>query len=443
MGLAWCAVLWFAQLIEEAQRLAWQKHFAAAEKLYRQVLRSDPASRDAKFGLAQVLLWEGQYAEARRLFKSLKGADAAEGAATAAYWQGDFRTASREFAAIDRPFSRQSLAQIRSASAGDVRATVEGLDDNQPYRAWRSSVTVSSFSDPLTRWDVSAGAYGLHNIDRGITHTEPFVTATNVLGLPWQRLTITTSAGAIRYPDGKTDPIGGLTLSRKLSSNSSLTISGDHRELLTNATAIDTHASVTRFAAGWSRYIARGWLAGVEAGHNSYFDHNSGNYAQGYALWPIVKRGRTTFWAGGSAAVRNTGETRFELDAVSSVRTSNFFSYSYRGSYRGYWTPRDFSEARAIVSIAQTFPKDAELKAQIEGGVGRDEARAFGPASGTSPLPHNIFVIDFHRTFHPYRLSAGLSMPVATAYRIQVDIERSVTVFYAANAFRASLVRHR
>ena len=104
MGLAWCAVLWFAQLIEEAQRLAWQKHFAAAEKLYRQVLRSDPASRDAKFGLAQVLLWEGQYAEARWLFKSLKGADAAEGAATAAYWQGDFRTASREFAAIDRPF---------------------------------------------------------------------------------------------------------------------------------------------------------------------------------------------------------------------------------------------------------------------------------------------------------------------------------------------------
>ena len=107
------------------------------------------------------------------------------------------------------------------------------------------------------------------------------------------------------------------------------------------------------------------------------------------------------------------------------------------------WKIREGFSKGTIVSIAQTFPKDAELKAQIEGGVGRDEARAFGPASGTSPLPYNIFVIDFHRTFHPYRLSAGLSMPVATAYRIQVDIERSVTVFYAANAFRASLVRHR
>ena len=443
MGLAWCAVLWLAQLIEEAQRLASQKHFATAEKLYRQALRTDPQSREAKFGLAQVLLWEGHYVEARRLFQSLKGADAAEGGATAAYWQGDYRTAAREFAAINRPFARSSLAEIRSASAGDFRFGIEGVDDNQPYRAWRSSVTVSSFSDPLTRWDVTAGGYRLNNLDRRIVRTEPFVIATNTLVLPWQRLTIVASGGALRYPDGKTGSIGGLTLSRKLSSNSSLTISADHRELLTNATAIDTHASVTRFVAGWSRYAPHSWLAGIESGVNRYFDHNRGNYIQGYALWPIFRRERTTIWTGASAALRQTDETRFELDSVSSTRTGSFFSYSYRGSYRGYWTPRDFSEARAIISIAHTMQRDAELKAQIEDGVGRDEARAFGPASGLSPLPSSIFKFDFHRTFHPYRLSAGVSLPIATAYRLECGIERSVTVFYAANAFRASLVRRR
>jgi len=443
MGLAWCAVLWLAQILEQARQLAWQKQFAAAEKLYRQVLRTDPASRDAKLGLGQVLLWEGRYREARQLFKTLPGAEAAEGAATAAYWQGDYRTAAREFAAIpDRKFARQSLADIRAATEGDVRAAIEGVDDNQPYRAWRSSATASMFSDPLTRWDVTAGGYSVHNIDRGVTRNEPFVMVTNALVLPWQRLTITSTIGALEYPDATTRPTGGIKLDRKVSGNSTVTIAADHRELLTNATAIDTHPSVTTLSAAWTRYVSRGWLAGVEAGHNRYFDRNDGSYIQGYALWPVFKGDATTIRAGGSAAVRNTNETRFALDAVSSTLTGDFFSYSYRGSYRGYWTPIDFREARAILSVAKTI-ENAELKAQIEGGVGHDEARAFGPFAGTSPLPSNIFSFDFHRTFHPYRVAAGVSLPIATAYRLQVDLERSVTVFYAANAIRASLVRHR
>lgn len=439
MGLAWCAVLLLAQIVEQARQLAWQKQFAAAEKLYRQALMADPESRDARFGLAQVLLWEGRYREARHLFKTLTGGDAAEGAATAAYWQGDFRTAAREFASMpDREFARRSLADIRAASAGDVRAAIEGIDDNQPYRAWRSSATVSMFSDPLTRWDVSAGGYGLHNIDREIARTEPFVSVTNALVLPWQRLTITTTAGALEFPDATTRPIGGVSVTRKLSSNASVAVAAQHRELLTNATAIDTHPSVTTLSAAWNRYVDHGWIAGFEAGHNRYFDRNRGSYVQGYALWPVLKNVR----AGFSASMRNSDETRFELDAVSSTVTQNFFTYSYRGSYRGYWTPIDFREARAIVSATQTVGR-AELKAQVEGGVAHDEARAFGPFAGTSLLPSNIFAFDFHRTFHPYRFATGVSLPVATSYRLQVDVERSVTVFYAANAFRASLVRHR
>ena len=97
---------------------------------------------------------------------------------------------------------------------------------------------------------------------------------------------------------------------------------------------------------------------------------------------------------------------------------------------------------RAIVSVAQTIDK-AEVKAQVEGGVGHDQARAFGPFAGSSPLPSSIFSFDFHRTFHPYRVAAGVSYPIATAYRLQVSLERNVTVFYGANEISASLVRHR
>ncbi|HEY6842788.1 MAG TPA: tetratricopeptide repeat protein, partial [Thermoanaerobaculia bacterium] len=310
MGLAWCAVLWFASILEQARQLAWQKQFAPAEKLYRQVLQSDPASRDARFGLAQVLLWEGRYREARTMFRSISGADAAEGAATAAYWQGDFRTAAREFAALPvREVARRSLAEIRSASEGDIRIGFEGVDDNQPYRAWRSAVTASAFSDPLTRWDVTAGGYSMHNINRGEARTEPFAILSNAYVLPWQRLTITSSIGALRFPDSSTRPIGGLTLSRNQGANT-FAVTADHRELLTNASAIDTHASVTRFAASWTRSKPHGWLGGFEAGHHRYFDGNSGNYAQGYLLWPMGAH----FSAGASAAVRHTRDTTFVVD---------------------------------------------------------------------------------------------------------------------------------
>ena len=146
-------------------------------------------------------------------------------------------------------------------------------------------------------------------------------------------------------------------------------------------------------------------------------------------------------WAGASAAIRDSDETTFDLDAVSGTRTDGFFTYNYRGSYRGYWTPINFREARAIVTVTQEIER-TELKIQGEWGVGKDTARGFGPSEGLSPLPSNIYMFDFDRTFHPYRIAAGLSLPFATDYRLQIDLERNVTVFYSANAVRASLVRH-
>jgi hypothetical protein len=440
-------------LLHRAEQLAWGREFAAAETLYREALRRSPDSREALLGLARVILWEGHHREARRLFKQLAtrspmDVEAAEGAATAAYWQGDYRTAAREFGAIaathpQRRLPRKSLSELEGASRGDVRVLMEGIDDDQPYRAWRGSVTVSSFSDPLTRWDVTAGGYRLDNPTRGITRTEPFVLAANETVLPWQRLTITTTAGALRFPDGSTRPIGGLTIARKLASNASISITGEHRELLTNSTSVMTHPAVTRIVAAWSRYAPQSWLAGIEAGHNRYYDHNNGGYAQAYGLWPVVKGERTTLWLGASAAMRDTSETRFELDTISSTRSpAGVFLYSYRGSYRAYWTPRNFREGRAIATVAHAIGK-GELKLQAERGVARDEERAFGPSSGSEPLPSRILAIDFERTFHPYRLSAGLSMPLSTAFRLECAVERNVTAFYAANVFRASLVRHR
>ena len=442
------------EILRRARELAWTKQFRAAETMYLDILSRSANSRDAAFGLAQVILWQGRYSEARRLFIDLAGrnpadVESAEGAATAAYWQGDYRTAAREFSVIatahpERQLPRRSLAEIASASRGGIRGVAEGVDDDQPYRAWRSSVIFSSFSDPLTRWDITSGVYHVDSPNLAVRRTEPFFVGTNETVLPWQRLTITTSVGALRWPDGVVRPIGSFALSRRLGSHASVTIVADHRELLTASTSVATHAAVTHVAAQWSRYAEQSWMAGIDVGHNRYYDQNSGGYAQAYALWPLLRRGRTTIWAGASAATRDTRDIRFDLDAMSSTRSSaGDFLYSYRGGYRPYWTPRNFREGRAIVSMALTIGKQTELKAQAEAGVGRDEARAFGPARGIEPLPSRVFTIDFDRTFHPYRLSSGVALPLSAAYRLEFGLERNVTAFYAANAFRASLVRYR
>ncbi|MGZ8851442.1 MAG: hypothetical protein ACXW3E_14090, partial [Thermoanaerobaculia bacterium] len=67
----------------------------------------------------------------------------------------------------------------------------------------------------------------------------------------------------------------------------------------------------------------------------------------------------------------------------------------------------------------------------------------FGPDAGITPLPGTIFPFEFRRTYHPVRLQLTLRTPIARGLSLDTTVERSTTVFYTANAIRASLVRRR
>ena len=442
------------QTLEEAQRLAGRKRFHEAEQRYRELLRRRPGWRDAAVGLAQVVLWGGRYREARALFLDLirrdqRDVEAIEGAATAAYWQGDYRTAANEFRRLaerypDRPLARRSLSEIALAARGQERLVVEAIDDDQPYRFWRTEATSSIFTDPLTRWDVTAGSCHLVNPVLHADRDTPYVSLGNEIVLPWQSLTIRSSAGAFRWPDGVARPIGGLTLQFRTSPFSSMFARSEHRELLASASATLTHTAVTRTNIGWTRYAPGSWVAGVEAGHLRYFDRNRGKYAQAYALWPMIRGERITASVGGSAAIRHTDDSRFYLDAVAStISTGGGFDYQYRGSYTPYWTPQHLRERRAIVLIARTLARGGELKAQGEFGTARDRAIGYAPSHGSQPLPTAIMPIEFQRNFHPYRVGVDLSIPLSQRYRVDAGVARTSTVFYRANEFRAIVVRYR
>src|SRR5688572_12135879 len=87
--------------LSRAEQLAWDKKFAESEALYRTIIAKAP-SRRAQLGLARVVMWSGRYAEAVERFDVLlatnaNDVDALDGRASAEYWSGDYRAASRDF----------------------------------------------------------------------------------------------------------------------------------------------------------------------------------------------------------------------------------------------------------------------------------------------------------------------------------------------------------
>lgn len=437
-----------------AETLGWERRFSEAERVYRQVLVLHPQSQEASMGLARNLLWQGRYAEARARFREVAGSvsdlEAAEGAATAAYWAGDWKTARREFARIlqrdpNRRFPRQSLSEIAAATRNEQSLVTEAVDDDQPLRSVRTEAAETLHSDPLTRWRIGAGGYVFHDRRGGGDWTLPFVRVSNRVTLPWQRLRIDSSAGLLRYGDGATRPVGGVTLRRRIGTNSEMVGSFEHRELVATATAHSFHPAVSAFAAGWHREDdPQRTLAAVDAGRLSYADHNRGWFAQGYVLVPVMRRDWFTVAAGASLAARDTSESRFYVESVSSTRVADgSFAYRYLGSYTPYWTPQRLREARAVASVTAALAHASSISLHADAGVATDIAESFGPLVGRGPFPPALTRRGFDRHFHPARLSTSFTTRFSESLHLDLRIERSATAYYRATTFHASLVRRR
>jgi len=435
-----------------AETLAWAKRFSEAEAEYRDVLKREPGSRDAALGLARVLLWQARYPEARHEFLQIisnnpHDADAVEGAATAAYWSGDYRTAAREFAEAlridpNRAESRRSLGEIESAARPIDRIATDFVDDDQPYRIFRAIASTSWFSDPLTRWDADAGSYWMNASRPDIRSDSPFVRVGNETTFPSVRLVASASIGLLRYPDDVTRPIGSAALAYRLTPHSVLSGSFEQYEMLATATSIDRHVYGQSAALHWKRQLDRSWLAEADARRVRYSDHNRGWAVSAYTLAPLGKFKGLEFSGGASAAFRDTDESRFYVESATSSRSGDQFLYSYTGAYTPYWTPREFRELRAILAVDSSIGR-SHLRFQADGGVTRDLGTGFGPDSGTTLFPTDIFQFEYGRTYHPLHLQLAFSSPVSAGLSLEAAIERSTTVFYKANGIRASLVRRR
>ncbi len=430
--------------LARARSLAWSKHFDEAAAIYASVLRDHPGSRDGVVGLAQVRLWQGRYAEARRLFQEFpRDPEAVEGAATAAYWSGDFRTAEREYRALlvkhpDRTLAQRSLDELRAASATRESFDAGVVDDDQPYRAARVEARVSMFSDPLTRWDAIAGAYHLSS---DVTHgSAPFLVAENETVFPALRMTTTISFGGIKTPDDHEHAIGGAAARFKVAAHDTIGAGILRREIMTNATLQFPFVDVTSLR--WNHESS--WLASAGAEHDRFSDHNSAKAFDAYGLFRVRRTGKATFWAGASALMRDTAESRFDVTQINATPdpSGGFFHFTYLGGYDPYWTPLDLREARLIVAVERRIGSGTTMRLQADGGIAHDRGITFWPESAPTPVPA-VGTSTYPRTYSPWRVRLSASTPIAAGVSLDLAYEHGTTADYRANTFHATLARRR
>jgi tetratricopeptide (TPR) repeat protein len=404
-----CASPLFAQtesldaMLHRIDTLIEQKELREAATLANAAVERYPQSRAARSSLALLTLWNGDYATARRLFRELLATerdDAAAqlGLAQAEYWSGDLRSAERDFAEVVRldpasAVAQRSLDEIRAAARPGFSAGIEGLSDDQPYRRAAAATTVYAFTDPLTRWLVSASkaTFDTRGRDADTSSIAAGIDATR------SRTTFRATATAFHFPDGSRKLLPRVEVLRPFGIRT-LAVIAERRELLRAAPSLTTHPTVRTLTIRWSSEREHIPQFAVRAEHLGYFDGNSGVAADAYGLLPF---GAVSF--GGSLAYRDTHESRF-----------------IAGLYDPYYTPQDLREARLIAAVRRQLGRST-LDIHLDGGIARDRLDSLT------------------RTFHPWRAAVTATVPLPHGLTFNAGVERNVTIYYTANEFRTSV----
>ncbi|HEV8434580.1 MAG TPA: tetratricopeptide repeat protein [Thermoanaerobaculia bacterium] len=300
-------------------------------------------------------------------------------------WEGRYREAVKLFAALvarnprDND-ARRGLEQIRAQSRSGYVVDAGFIDDDQPEQSLMPAATVYGFFDPLTKWLLSASEAHLHT-DLGDGDSESLHGDLSTF-LPRQKIALEGGLGWTRFPDGTSRLMPEATIARD-----KFSLSFDRRALLRSAPAVHSHPFADVTTVRWTPSVN----ASFSASHFRYFDQNSGNSADGYWLVPM-----RSFLLGASAAYRDTKESRF-----------------VNGTYDPYWTPIGEREGRAIAAV--TWKR---VNLHVDAGVAYDRITG---------------------TFHPWRVTASTSFPLANGATLNVSAERSRTAFYTANEIHASV----
>jgi hypothetical protein len=369
--------LTLAEWLARVNALAAQHRLPEAERAASEAVREFPDSRDAQLALANVLLWEGRYSDARGRFAVLvarndRDSDARLGMAQSEYWSGDYRRALADFRRVaSHPEARRAMAEIEAVSRPGYAAGATLLADPQPYRAASGGVSLFAFSDPLTKWQLDVGE--LHRESGALRDNSPFVRAG--VETTHGRTTLRAALGS--------NAVAGSLLRADFKLGSSVVSAAVSREaLLRTAASLRAHPTANIVSLRW----AEGDRFAVHAEKLRYFDRNDGTAIDAFALHQLG-----AISLGASAAWRDTRQSRF-TGAV----------------YDPYYTPQKQRDLRAVASWSANG-----FGVHLDGGIGHDAVAG---------------------SFHPWRAAASW-----TKGAFRIDAEHNSTAFYRSNEIRASV----
>lgn len=414
-------------LLDRASRLAQQKQFEAAETVSRDAVARFPRSTQAQRMLAYVLLWQGEYGEARERFARViaanaRDAEARVGLAQAYYWSGDYRGALREFERVlelqpSNAEAQRAIGEIRSAARPGYAVETSVLSDDQPYRGTGLAARAFFFTDPLTQFEVRAAGSQLRAL--GVSRDTTSVGVSGETSFPNARLRVRGGVDRLTFPDATAQLLPAVRVERALG-KTNLALSAERRALLRSAAALRTHPSGGAVALRWSRDDDGQFQFAVRTEHIRYFDRNRGWGVDGYALLRPLRAGPARVTLGGSLAYRDTAEPRFRLRNAATLE----------GDYDPYHTPHSLAEARAIVAASASLTQRLTASVHVDGGIARD--RVIFATTGGQPL-------EFGRTFYPWRASANAALQLTSGVALTVSAAHETTAFYNSNEIRAGV----
>jgi tetratricopeptide (TPR) repeat protein len=434
-----------------AEALVQQQRLAEAEAVLLDVRRTMTPYRESELLLAQIWLWQGRLHEAASAFRGILAthpddARAREGLATALYWSGDWPQAANEYRRLltiepQNETARQHLSEIEQLAAATGEAGLTYASDDQPYRRIRSWASYSPRATSLMRFRIDAGSYLLQSPADDLSVTAPFAGVRLARAFPRARMAAEVWGRVQNFPDDETKVLGGGAIRRNLGPHVQISLVIDQRELLYTTTSLSTHPHVTAATLRWDLQQPDGWYAAVFAETLRHFDDNSGVSLGGYAAAPVLRTPAVTLWLGAGASYRDTEQSRFRLDTISSTpRPGGGFDYHYRGVYDPYWTPVETAEARLVTVFGWAAPGGFAVRIHADGGVSRELAIGFGPERGTTPLPTPGAGV-FERQVYPWRAGAELTRPLGQLGTLTLAYEHFVTAFYVSDETTIRLSR--
>ena len=349
---------------------------------------------------------------------------------TLEYWDGDLTTAARLFREVLRlnPAHGDAQLQLRAIQAGSapwIRLSSTLAHDDQPLTRLRGGGEAGWWLTPLAPVSMrfEPTEYQLPN---GVTRRMWSADASVSDYLPSAHLEAEVAAGLLQQGNGgRVDWHGRAVAGLRVTPSLTVRARAERTVYLSTLTSIDSPIVVqsTTVLAHWD---ARGWLGEAALQRQRFPDANAIDTSYAWLLAPLVHRPDGEFQVGYAFSRGNADESRFALANPSQPYQPSDSRFNVAGHYVPYYTPAHLMSHAAIGAIA--FRPSPALTLRFSGSA---PIRATDDAPVFLIVASQALRTTYARRFSPWnaRASTEFSRRGGMTFTLGGEIGRSI--FYS------------